>query len=194
MIFFVSDTHFSHSNIVKYCDRPFENSYYMDKTILSNINEVVGEDDVLYFLGDFCHKNKSALLLRKQINCKNVHMILGNHDFLDKIEKGLYDFIKEGFASVSFVKEIIYCNQKIFLSHFPHRSWPSSHKGSWHLYGHTHSKLDSEDKNSTRKTLDVGVDNCINYGKPFGQPFSFKEIKQIMNEYRPSTHHISSEK
>jgi hypothetical protein len=48
------------------------------------------------------------------------------------------------------------------------------------LYGHVHSKLDHEDKN--RLTLDVGVDNCANYGKPFGQPFSFKEIQQLFNQ------------
>lgn len=55
----------------------------------------------------------------------------------------------------------------------------ASHKGSWMLFGHVHSKLDSEDKISSRKTLDVGVDNCINYNKLFGQPFSFKEIQHI---------------
>ena len=53
------------------------------------------------------------------------------------------------------------------------------------LYAHVHSKLDHEDKNSSKKTLDVGVDNTINYGKPFGQPFSFKEIQNIMNKKRP---------
>ena len=90
-----------------------------------------------------------------------------------------------GFSSVQEVKEIIYCNQRIFLSHYAHRTWAASHKGSFHCYGHTHSKLDNEDKNSARKTLDVGVDNCINYDKPFGQPFIFKEIQYIMNKKRP---------
>jgi hypothetical protein len=52
------------------------------------------------------------------------------------------------------------------------------------LYGHVHSKLDHEDRTSTRLTLDVGVDNCANYSKPFGQPFSFKEIQKIMSELR----------
>jgi calcineurin-like phosphoesterase family protein len=79
------------------------------------------------------------------------------------------------------VKEIIYCNQKIFLSHYPHRSWPSSHKGSFHCYGHVHSKLNHEDVQSKRKTLDVGVDNTINYGKLFGEPWSFKEIQRLFN-------------
>ena len=86
-----------------------------------------------------------------------------------------------GFSTLQDTKEIIYCNQKIFLSHYPHRSWPSSHKGSYHLYGHVHSKLDDEDQATKRKTLDVGVDNTIKYGKLFGEPWSFKEIQKLFN-------------
>jgi calcineurin-like phosphoesterase family protein len=88
-----------------------------------------------------------------------------------------------GFSSIQEVKELIYCNQKIYLSHYPHRSWPASHKGSYHLYGHVHSKLNSEDRTSKRKTLDVGVDNTCNYNKPFGEPWSFKEIQTLFTKY-----------
>lgn len=186
MIHLTSDTHFGHNKIIQYCERPFNDVHEMNKTIINSINEVVGEDDTLYFLGDFCHHRSSPIEYRKYINCKNVHIILGNHDFLDKIEKNLYSFLDDGFLSVNFVKEILYCNQKIFLSHYPHRSWPSSHKGSYHCYGHVHSKLDHEDRNSTRLTLDVGVDNCVNYNKPFGQPFSFKEIQQLFSSKKHS--------
>jgi hypothetical protein len=52
-------------------------------------------------------------------------------------------------------------------------------------YGHTHSKFDKDDKKANLKVLDVGVDNCVNYNKPFGQPFSFKEIQNIMFKMRP---------
>lgn len=91
-----------------------------------------------------------------------------------------YDY-ESGFASVQDVKEIIYCNQRIYLSHYAARVWPASHKGSYMLYGHSHSKLDHEDRNSPRKTLDVGVDNTVNYNKPFGEPWSFKEIQKLFN-------------
>jgi len=49
------------------------------------------------------------------------------------------------------------------------------------LYGHVHSKLDNEDQTSKRLTLDVGVDNTVNYGKIFGEPWSFKEIQKLFN-------------
>lgn len=174
MIYFIADPHFGHHNIINYCERPFDDVHQMNKTIIDNINNVVQYDDTLYVLGDFCFKSKKPVEYRSRINCNTVHIILGNHDK----ER---DFLETPnvFASVKFVDEIIYCNQRIFLSHYPHRSWPASHKGSFHLYGHVHSKLNEEDVKSNRFTLDVGVDNNINYNKPFGEPWSFKEIQKL---------------
>lgn len=151
----------------------------MDQVILDRINEVVGVDDTLYILGDLCFRGKKPIEYRSRIMCQDVHICWGNHDKRNDYKDDL-----QGFSSVQEVKEIIYCNQRIYLSHYPHRSWPASHKGSWMLFGHVHSKLDSEDKRSSRKTLDVGVDNAVNYSKSFGQPFSFKEIQYIMNHNR----------
>ena len=177
MIYFTSDNHFGHNRIIQYCERPFDNIHIMDQVIFDRINETVGVDDTLYILGDFCFRGKKPIEYRSRIMCQDVHICLGNHDKRNDYKDDL-----QGFSSVQEVKEIIYCNQRIYLSHYPHRSWPASHKGSWMLFGHVHSKLDSEDKRSNRKTLDVGVDNCVNYNKPFGQPFSFKEIQHIFKD------------
>lgn len=147
--------------------------------MFDRINETVGVNDTLYILGDFCFKGKKPIEYRSRIVCQDVHLILGNHDRRSDFENDL-----QGFSSVQEVKEIIYCNQRLYLLHYPCRSWPASHKGSINCYGHVHSKLDSEDKKSNRKTLDVGVDNAVNYGKMFGEPFSFKEIQHIMKTYR----------
>lgn len=179
MIYFTSDTHFGHTNIIEYCNRPFSNIHIMDQVIFDNINEVVGYEDTLYILGDFCFKGKKPLEYRLRINCPNVHLILGNHEKRTDFYPDDRTVDMNGFVSIQEVKEIIYCNQRIYLSHYPHRSWPASHKGSYMLYGHVHSKLDHEDRISNRKTLDVGVDNTVNYNKPFGQPWSFKEIQAL---------------
>ena len=145
--------------------------------MFDNINEVVGVNDTLYILGDFCFKGKKPIEYRSRIVCQDIHLILGNHDRRSDYKDDL-----QGFSSVQDVKEIIHCNQRIYLSHYPHRSWPASHKGSWMCYGHVHSKLDHEDRTSNTLTLDVGVDNTINYNKPFGQPFSFKELQSIIKK------------
>jgi calcineurin-like phosphoesterase family protein len=179
MIYFTSDTHFGHNRIIQYCERPFSNVHIMDQVIFDRINETVGVDDTLYILGDFCFRGKKPIEYRSRIMCQDVHICWGNHDKRNDYKDDL-----QGFSSVQEVKEIIYCNQRIYLSHYPHRSWPASHKGSWMLFGHVHSKLDHEDKTSNRKTLDVGVDNTVNYNKPFGQPWSFKELQKLFAGYK----------
>ena len=176
MIYFTADCHFGHRRIIEYCNRPFDHVHIMDQVIFDRINETVGVDDTLYILGDFCFRGKKPIEYRSRIVCQDIHLCIGNHDCRRDFNNDL-----QGFSSVQEVKEIIYCNQRIYLSHYPHRSWPASHKGSYMLYGHVHSKLDHEDRTSTRKTLDVGVDNTINYNKPFAQPWSFKEIQKLFN-------------
>lgn len=182
MIYFTADCHFGHYRIIQYCNRPFDNVHIMDQVILDRINETVGIDDTLYILGDFTFRGGKPIEYRSRIVCQDVHLIKGNHDKSSDYEV-FGDGTISGFASVQDVKEIIYCNQRIFLSHYPHRSWPASHKGSWMLFGHVHGKLNHEDAKSQRKTIDVGVDNTINYNKPFGQPWSFKEIQKLFNGY-----------
>jgi len=179
VIYFTSDTHFGHNNIIKHCNRPFDNVHIMDQVIFDNINQVVGYDDTLYIVGDFCFRGKKPLDYRLRINCREVHLILGNHDKRTDFYPNESTVDMNGFSSIQEVKEIIYCNQRIYLSHYPHRSWPASHKGSWMLYGHVHSRLNEEDRASNRLTLDVGVDNTVNHNKPFGQPWSFKELQKL---------------
>lgn len=52
MNYFISDLHFGHKNILKFDNRPFLNIEQHDKAIIENWNNVVGEDDDVYVLGD----------------------------------------------------------------------------------------------------------------------------------------------
>ena len=53
-LFFTSDTHFNHTNILQYCNRPFKTVDQMNETIIPNWNKMVGPYDVIFHIGDFC--------------------------------------------------------------------------------------------------------------------------------------------
>ncbi len=175
--FFTSDTHFGHENIMKYCRRDKfmtpeevalldasdrgeidqrkvrignESIERMNRAMIDNINAVVGENDVLYHVGDafWGHDFDFAKAIRDQIKCRTIHHVWGNHDEPE---------VKTLFASSEKYAEVIVEHQKIFLCHYPMRAWDKSHKGSWCLYGHVHGKTWDEDKyglsGSDRKAL-----------------------------------------
>ena len=86
-VFFTSDTHFNHNNIIQYCQRPFKSSDEMNEAMIDNWNSVVGEDDTVFHLGDFCLG--CAEEWNKTLNRLNgrIYLILGNHD-LKNIRQG----------------------------------------------------------------------------------------------------------
>lgn len=49
-VFFTSDTHFYHGNIIRFCNRPFKDVGMMNETIISNWNNTVGLDDIVFHL------------------------------------------------------------------------------------------------------------------------------------------------
>lgn len=90
-VYIVSDTHYNHKNLVgsitEWKDtrpgetRDFKSLSHMNQTIVDNINSVVGEDDILIHFGDFSFGGiESIWEFRKQIICKNIYLIFGNHD------------------------------------------------------------------------------------------------------------------
>ena len=87
-IFFTSDTHFGHGNIINFCKRPYENVAKMDNALIENWNATVGLADDVYHLGDFCFNGIQRWWeLIGALNGR-IHLILGNHD-LKYIDKGI---------------------------------------------------------------------------------------------------------
>lgn len=50
---FISDTHFSHNNIIRYTGRPFQSVDEMNEKLIENWNALVEPQDIVFFLGDF---------------------------------------------------------------------------------------------------------------------------------------------
>lgn len=171
-IWFISDTHFGHKNIIKYCNRPFNNVHEMDEALIRNWNETVGQDDMVYHVGDFAMGSDPAKILRR-LNGSKI-LIKGNHDKRPQTA--------HGWSEIHNYLEIYIENQFIVLFHYSMRVWNKSHHGAWMLYGHSHNTL-PDDPNS--KSIDVGVD-CHDY-----RPISFEDVKRIMAKKNtiPVDHH-----
>lgn len=67
----VSDTHWGHNNIIRYCDRPLNH----DELMARLWNELVGDGDHVLHLGDVVWRHVEMPVLRG-----NIHLIRGNHD------------------------------------------------------------------------------------------------------------------
>lgn len=176
-IFFTSDTHFGHANIIKYSNRPYKTADEMDEALIANWNSVVPNDGVVIHAGDV--GLTQADKLRKILERLNGIIILvrGNHEKAALANRDRFDSVRDVF-SVKVVPD----NQEIFISHYAHRVWNRSHHGVWHLYGHSHGTLaDLPDSLS----FDVGVD-CTDY-----KPLTYSEVKKRMQAktWKPTDHH-----
>ena len=85
--FFTSDTHFNHANIIKFCNRPFKDVEQMNDVMIANWNSVIGKDDTVFHLGDFCLGGAAEWTkILDRLNGK-IYLIMGNHD-LKNIRQG----------------------------------------------------------------------------------------------------------
>jgi calcineurin-like phosphoesterase family protein len=153
MIYFTSDEHFDHSNIIKFCNRPFSDRFQMRDKLIENHNSVVTQDDTVFHCGDMFWKTikeKEANEILAQLHGKHVY-IRGNHEeVIDRYASVRFWF--SGIYETYNLKVEGYPN--IWLSHYAHRVWNGSHRGSYHLYGHTHAVLPEDGTLS----FDTGVD------------------------------------
>ena len=148
-----------------------------DNRLVEEWNRRVGPQDRVYHLGDFalCHPYK-AKEIRKKLN-GDIYLIRGNHE-------KTAERIKDEFV---WIKDVFYLKmpdgQRLWLSHYAHRVWLGSHKGVWHLHGHSHGSL-CDDPHAY--SLDMAVD-VWGWG-----PVSYEEVRKRMAkklEWRPVDHH-----
>lgn len=178
-IFFTADPHYDHSNVIKYCNRPFKDIQEMNDTLINNWNSVVGNDDTVFIGGDMGflkgkHRLKEILYDLKG----NKILITGNHDYQNKIHnmggnfKGIYDTVHFRVRD----KELEDKMMKIVINHFPFAHW---FRGYVHLHGHIHtgnSSIGHEKVDFMPTRYDIGVDNN-NF-----IPISYEDLKIIITK------------
>lgn len=137
-IFFISDTHFGHENIIKLCERPFENADIMDNNLINNWNTVVRDEDIIFHLGDFAWSKEAAKESWAKLNGK-IYLLRGNHDH--KFAEYL-PFLPDTIVDIKWRKKFI------TLCHYPMVNWYKSRRNSIHLYGHTHRTIPMSNDNT----------------------------------------------
>lgn len=167
-MWFTSDTHYHHKNIIKYCNRPFETVEQMNDVLIEEYNKVVGPDDIVYHLGDFsfCPSSEVENIL-SQLNGRKT-LIHGNHD--DRRVTGA-----SGWYETCSSLLIDLGGVSIRLHHYP--KGRDKYTETFYLHGHTHNTIPP-----TSSSLDVGVDSAHHILGVY-RPFSLIEVADIMEKY-----------
>jgi calcineurin-like phosphoesterase family protein len=170
-IWFTSDTHFGHKNILKYANRPFASIGEMNETFILRWNERVAPEDTVYHLGDvsFMTGAKTSDLLWRLNG--NIRVLVGNHDTDEVLKLPRFEWVKDYYELIVKDPDAYSGERLIVLFHYTMRVWNASHHGSWHLYGHSHGNLPDD---PCALAFDAGVDSH-NYA-----PISYEEVKAIM--------------
>jgi len=161
MIYYISDNHWSHANIIKYCKRPFNDVEEMNSEMIRRWNETVTPEDTVYYLGDFAlGKGEDIVPLVASLNGQK-HLIYGNHD-----EGSLS---KHRQAEWLTIQPELYADDNgrvVWMSHYPLYKNPIPDKRNlvrpkasrnWHisLCGHCHNEWQISDAGC----INVGADN-----------------------------------
>ena len=162
MVYFTSDIHFNHRNIIKYSPafRNYESAEEMNEALITYWNSVVTPEDTVYDLGDISMiaNTKKIVEIAKRLNGKHF-LILGNHDHsIKKDKEKLIAMTKDDgnkmFEYIRDYKLLTFPGIQIVLSHYPMAAWENQQNGSIMLHGHLHDYM----TNVKGKILNVGFD------------------------------------
>ena len=177
-IYFWSDLHCGHENILKFDNRPFKDLDHMHEVLINNYNSTVPENGICYFIGDIgLGKSDTVKKVVSRMHGTKI-LILGNHD------KGTEAMLKAGFSVVLYGATLQIAGQRVTLSHCPllgvyredtsgmkgsegenwhgenrlkQRIFTTKDEGQFHLHGHIHSPNGGKSQKILGKQYDVGV-------------------------------------
>jgi calcineurin-like phosphoesterase family protein len=195
-LWFTSDTHFGHVNIVKATSnwpdkekacRDFPSVKDHDDYLIEQINKRVKSTDTLFHLGDvgfgFAWKDRLPEM-RARIKCETIHLIFGNHDhIIEHANSTDNKIITSLFKSMQYLKFGKIGGRSMVLCHYAMMTWPWQHHGSIHLFGHSHNNLKIPKEMENAKMMDVGVDTD-KWGHEKYTPYEISEIFHIMDTHK----------
>ena len=183
-LWFMSDLHYNHENVIKFNRRPFENVKEMNWHIEQELITKVGPGDILFDMGDLFWKTDETTMKNviSLASPKEWYKILGNHDNYNVYRKS---YIGTLFTLLSDILEINVDhegrNYRLTLCHYPMISWNGKARGTLMIHGHCHGNIDNINTESTDLRVDVGFDGAL--AKKTGSfLISFEDILEYMKE------------
>lgn len=176
-IYFTSDTHLFHKNILKFEDRPYASYEEMTEDMINKWNSQVNDDDIIYHIGDLSFGNcDQTIEVLKRLKGKII-LIKGNHDLSKHYQKInelglLHEYHEVGIT-------LKYKKQQMWLTHYPLEIGLRPRK--WSIHGHIHSE-----ESAWENQINVGVDSPHFKHKPFGELITIDEVFEVMEQRLPS--------
>ena len=192
-LYFTSDYHFGHSNMIKYDSRPFQDVHDMETTIVENHNSVVPKDAVVIFLGDFMYGNTlkgndRADKVLELLDCMNgsFFFTFGNHDSIllhSKVKQNIKlfdrltlkvndsDNLMNQWCLRNTGREWTSPYQHVVCGHYRMETWEHSFRGAWMIHGHSHGKIPHSELQ-----FDAGIMNTKYY------PVSYFQLKKYFTK------------
>ena len=175
-IFITSDEHYGHRNIIEHVNRPFSSVEEQTETLIERHNKKVPNKQsyLTIHAGDLFWQTMSeidALKILDRLHGRHA-LLWGNHDDLIIKSPTLRDILYP-----QHVAEIRFNKHKLYVHHYAQRVWDGSHKGHWHVFGHSHQELPP-----FGKSFDIGVEGH-NY-----EPWSLEEIESKMSKLEQPHH------
>lgn len=194
---FTSDLHFGHANIIRFCDRPFEDAHHMNCGIVDGINAHAGPDDELWIVGDLAMGDLMGTLgITRRLTAGRIVLVAGNHDRCHPYYGAKHLRWVDEYHRHARIDELHLETTTVDLpggttaivNHFPFRNRPDAHvtgdpranrfarwqpddDGSWLLCGHVHEKW-----RQRGRMINVGVDAWA------GRPVHERELAALVAE------------
>ena len=147
-IWFTSDLHLGHRNVIRFCDRPFADEKEMGRGLIQNWNNTVGDNDIVFVLGDTFWFNGSHEIKKvlSQLKGKDIYILPGNHDDFEH-------YYRVDDMRIHLCADVVTCwiteeckpKREVYLQHCPASTWPHRENGAYHFFGHIHSQPDKFD-------------------------------------------------
>ena len=187
---FTSDWHLGHSRVIDLVPRPFGSVEEMNETILSNMESVIGPDDITLIVGDLgLGKRRETIPMVKRIPGRKI-LSSGNHDdtfqMHSKAAKARLQYIEWGLDDVVDGLELTLADgTDVLVDHFPYKGDHQDYEdrypeyrprddGKWLIHGHVHELW-----RVNGRQINVGVDAWD------FMPVSEDQICNIINGFDP---------